>query len=100
QLSDIKTFPVFESEQEPGLVCWPSLWREPDGLLKMRFVEVRGDPFNWPPQYAFGTKHPASRHASVIRYFSSRDEGRSWQDCGWTEDADPHWTVNSDTHSI
>jgi len=85
---------IYRSAQEPSFVCWPILWKEQDGALKLSFIEVVGDVAQWPPMYNFN--RPGMTYE--LKTFVSRDGGDTWTDTGWRERPDELWDLNSDHH--
>jgi hypothetical protein len=85
---------IYHSPLEPSFVCWSILWRGRDGVLKLSFTEVEGDPAAWPPEYCAQGRGLAY----YLKTLESRDGGASWRDTGWREDLDPRWELNFDHH--
>ena len=93
-LTNQKRETICPAEQEPGFQTWCSVWKEPDGSLKLAFTEVIGDLTKWPPSYDF---YDEENLKSIRKIYVSKDGGRSWQYTGKSWDpTTPHWQINSD----
>lgn len=93
-VSDVQKSDIYRSDLEPSFVCWPILWKEADGTLKLSFTEATGDVALWPPVYDFN--NPSIEY--YIKTLLSRNGGRSWRDTGWREDLYGRMQGNSDHH--
>jgi len=94
EINNIEKRNIYRSPEEPSFVCWPILWKESDGTLKVSFTEATGDPAKWPPVYNFNS----SGLEYYLKTLVSEDLGETWKDTGWRENLDSIWVGNSDHH--
>ena len=94
EISNVKKRNIYRSPEEPSFVCWPILWKESDGTLKVSFTEATGDMAGWPPVYNFNS----NKLEYYLKTLISENLGETWKDTGWRENLDPFWVRNSDHH--
>ena len=94
EISNVKKRNIYRSPEEPSFVCWPILWKESDGTLKVSFTEATGDMAGWPPVYNFNS----NKLEYYLKTLISENLGETWKDTGRRENLDPFWVRNSDHH--
>lgn len=83
---------IYLSPQEPSHACWVVAWKGADGVSKVSFVEVLGDPTMCP---TMNFNSPSLE--GYNKTLTSEDGGRTWHDTDWKETLD-NLDGNSDHH--
>ncbi|MFH1006073.1 MAG: sialidase family protein, partial [Candidatus Latescibacterota bacterium] len=89
-VSNVEKSDIYRSPLEPSFVCWPILWKEAGGALKLSFSEASGDVASWPPVYCY-RDHDIECYVKTL---VSHDSGRTWSDTGWRADLDREWQLS------